>query len=56
MAFFGGLALMLWNLKAVWGGQRRWPAKVWSVVLVISAGAVLWVALACKLLSFGTNY
>ena len=56
VAFFGGLALMLWNLKAVWGGQRRWPAKTWSVVLVVSAGAVLWVALACKLLSFGTNY
>ncbi len=56
VAFFGGLALMLWNLKAVWGGQRRWPARVWSVVLVISAGAVLWVALVCKLLSFGTNY
>ena len=56
LAFWGGLALMLWNLKAVWGGQRRWPAKVWSVVLVISAGAVLWVALVCKLLSFGTHY
>jgi hypothetical protein len=56
LAFWGGVGLMLWNLKAVWGGQRRWPAKVWSVVLVVSAGAVLWVALACKLLSFGTNY
>ena len=33
VAFFGGLALMLWNLKAVWSGARRWPAKVWSVVL-----------------------
>jgi CubicO group peptidase (beta-lactamase class C family) len=56
VAFFGGLALMLWNLKAVWGGQRRWPARLWSIVLVLSAVAVLWVALACKLLSFGTNY
>jgi CubicO group peptidase (beta-lactamase class C family) len=56
LAFWGGLALMLWNLKAVWGGERRWPAKVWSVVLVISAGAVLWAALVSKLLSFGTNY
>ena len=56
VAFFGGLALMLWNLKAVWGGLRRWPAKVWSVVLVVSAAAVLWVALVCKLLSFGTHY
>ena len=56
VALWGGFALMLWNLKAVWGGPRRWPARVWSVVLVISAGAVLWVALVCKLLSFGTNY
>ncbi len=56
VAFFGGVAAMLWNLKEVWSGRRRWPAKVWSVVLLISAGAVLWAALACKLLSFGTNY
>ncbi|HEX8784327.1 MAG TPA: serine hydrolase domain-containing protein, partial [Steroidobacteraceae bacterium] len=56
VAFFGGLALMLWNLKSVWSGQRRWPAKVWSVVLVLSAAAVLWVALVGKLISFGTNY
>jgi len=26
------------------------------VVLVSSAGSVLWTALVCKLLSFGTNY
>jgi CubicO group peptidase (beta-lactamase class C family) len=56
VVFFGGVAVMLWNLKEVWRGSRRWPAKTWSVVLVISAGAVLWAALACKLLSFGTNY
>ncbi|HLY67116.1 MAG TPA: serine hydrolase [Chloroflexota bacterium] len=57
VAFYGGLAAMLWNLKAVWrGGPRRWPAKTWSIVLVISAVAVLWTALVCKLLSFGTHY
>lgn len=56
VAFFGGLLVMVWNLKRVWGGQRRWPAKVWSIVLVISSAAILWAALACKLLSFGTNY
>ncbi len=56
IAFVGGLLLMLRNLRAVWGGQRRWPAKTWSIVLALSAFAVLWVALACKLLSFGTNY
>ncbi|HEY2808262.1 MAG TPA: serine hydrolase domain-containing protein [Steroidobacteraceae bacterium] len=56
VAFLGGFVLMLWNLRAVWGGPRRWPAKTWSIVLVLSAAAVLWVALVCKLLSFGTNY
>lgn len=56
VAFIGGLAAMLWNLAAVWRGQRRWPAKVWSVVLVLSSVLVLWVALICKLLAVGTEY
>jgi CubicO group peptidase (beta-lactamase class C family) len=56
VAFIGGLAVMLWNLTAVWRGQRRWPAKVWSVVLVLSSVFVLWVALVCKLLVVGTDY
>jgi len=56
VAFIGGLLLMLWNLRAVWRGARRWPAKLWSIVLCVSAAAVLWVAVAGKLLSFGTNY
>ena len=56
IAFFGGTALMLWNLWVVFRGQRRWPAKVWSVVLTLSAVTVLWVALAFKLTTFGVNY
>lgn len=56
VAFVGGFALMLWNLQAVWGGQRRWPARLWSLVLVLSAGTVVWVAVVFKLLAFGTNY
>ena len=56
LAFFAGLALMLWNLWTVWLGERRWPAKVWSVVLTISAVTVLWVALAFRLVSFGAHY
>jgi len=46
----------LWNLTAVWRGQRRWPAKVWSVVLVLATVTVLWAGLVCKLLSVGTDY
>ena len=56
VAFIGGLLLTLWNLRAVWLGDRRWPARVWSVVLCISAAAVLWVAVVSRLVSFGTNY
>jgi CubicO group peptidase (beta-lactamase class C family) len=56
IAFIGGFALILWNLKAVWTGQRRWPAKLWSVVLALSALIVLWIAFVFNLLSFGTNY
>ena len=55
-AFVGGLAAMLWNLVAVWSGQRRWPAKTWSIVLALSSVLVLWVALVCKLLVIGTDY
>lgn len=56
IGFLGGLALVLWNLRTVWSGQRRWPAKAWSIVLVISAFVLLWVALAFNLFSFGIYY
>ncbi|HVH83181.1 MAG TPA: serine hydrolase domain-containing protein [Steroidobacteraceae bacterium] len=57
VAFLGGIGVMLWNLLAVWrGAGRRWPAKLWSVVLVVAAVAVLWVGLVAKLMSVGTNY
>lgn len=56
VALIGGPAAMLWNLYAVWRGRRRWPAKLWSVVLVLSSVFVLWVALVCKLLVVGTDY
>ncbi|HKD55377.1 MAG TPA: serine hydrolase domain-containing protein, partial [Steroidobacteraceae bacterium] len=56
VAFIGGLILVLPNLRAVWRGKRRWPAKVWSVALTLSAVMVLWVALVFRLISFGANY
>jgi CubicO group peptidase (beta-lactamase class C family) len=56
VAFLGGLAVMLWNLAVVWRGGRRWPAKLWSVVLALAAVTVLWVGLVCKLMSVGTDY
>jgi hypothetical protein len=56
IAFFAGPAVMLWNLWTVWTGGRRWPAKVWSVALTLSAVTVLWVAVAFRLTSFGVSY
>ena len=56
LAFIGGLIAILWNLRAVWSGERRWPARLWSVVLSVSAVVVLWVALVFKLVHFGTNF
>jgi hypothetical protein len=40
----------------VWRGQRRWPARLWSIVLALSAVFALWVGLVCKLLVVGTDY
>ena len=56
VAFFGGAGLMLWNLCAVWSGVRRWPAKTWSIVLVLSALLVLWVAWVFNLIGFSIDY
>ena len=57
VAFIGGFVLILWNLWSVWsGGRRRWPAKLWSIVLAFSGVIVLWVAFAFHLISWGVHY
>jgi CubicO group peptidase (beta-lactamase class C family) len=56
IAFIVGFALALWNLSTVWSGTRRWPARLWSIVLAICALTVLWFAVVFRLFSFGVNY
>jgi hypothetical protein len=56
VAFIGGFLLTLWNLWSVWTGNRRWPAKLWSVVLVFSTFIVLWIAFEFHLIGWGVNY
>jgi hypothetical protein len=56
IAFFGGFALIVWNLWTVWNGARRWPAKLWSVVLAISALTVLWIGFVFNLIGFGIYF
>jgi CubicO group peptidase (beta-lactamase class C family) len=57
LAFVGGFLLILWNLVTVWRvGNRRWPAKVWSIALALSGFVVLWVAIAFHLIGWGVSY
>jgi CubicO group peptidase (beta-lactamase class C family) len=56
LAILSGSAFIAWNLWTVWKGTRRWPAKVWSIVLALSAFIVLWIAVVFNLFSFGINY
>ena len=55
-AFIGGTLLILWNLRSVFGARRRWPARLWSVVLTVAACVVLWVGCAFHLIGVGSNY
>ena len=56
LAFLLGSAFIAWNLWTVWQGSRRWPAKVWSIVLALSAFVVLWIAFTFNLFSFGIYF
>src|SRR5580700_10985305 len=56
LGFLLGSAFIAWNLWTVWKGARRWPAKVWSIVLALSAFIVLWIAFTFNLFSFGIYF
>ena len=54
--FIGGFLVTLWYAYTVWRGALRWPGKVWSILLVIAAGTVLYIGLVFKLIALTTNY
>ena len=56
VVWVGGFAVMLWYAYTVWRNRWRWPGKVWSILLVIAAGMVLYVGLVFKLVALTTNY
>ncbi len=56
IVWVGGFAVMLWYAYTVWRNRWRWPGKVWSILLVIAAGMVLYVGLVFKLVALTTNY
>ena len=56
VVFIGGLAAMGWYAYTAWRSGMRWTAKVWSILLVIAAGAVLYVAIVFNLIGWSVNY
>jgi CubicO group peptidase (beta-lactamase class C family) len=57
LVVFVGTALIAFrHSRVVWAGARRWPARLWSVVLVISSVTILWVALVFKLIGFNAHF
>ena len=52
----GGVGLIAWNMWEAWRGDRRWTAKLWSLLLFLAALIVLWVGLVFNLIGFGVNY
>jgi len=59
-AFIGGFLAALWYAVTVWrrkgGFKATWKAKLWSLLLVVSAATILWVALVYHLIGFATDY
>ncbi len=56
IVFIGGFAVMCWYAYTAWKAGLRWPAKTWSIVLVIASGMVLYVALVFKLIGMASNF
>jgi CubicO group peptidase (beta-lactamase class C family) len=56
VGFVGGFAVMIWYAYTAWRSGWRWPGKVWSILLVVAAGTILYVGLVFKLVGLATNY
>lgn len=54
--FVGLLASAVWNIWHVWTGKRGRFAKFWSIILLICAVVLLWVALGFHLIAFDTHF
>jgi CubicO group peptidase (beta-lactamase class C family) len=56
VVFFGAAAVSLWHARVVWTGKRKWPAKVWSVVLAVACLTVLYLGLVFHLIRFSVDF
>jgi len=56
VVFFGGFVVMCWYAYTAWRSGWRWPGKVWSILLVIAAGTILYIGLVFHIIGVATNY
>lgn len=56
VAFFGGVLVAAWNVMHAWRERRSWPARIWSLLLLVSFVIILYVALSFHLIGFSVKY
>lgn len=56
IVFVGAVGIAGWNAWLTWRDGRRWTAKLWSVLVVLSALVVLYVASMFGLLAMTADY
>ncbi len=56
LGYLGGAIVLVWAAAIAWTGRRRWPGKVWTLVLAVSAVVMLWMAWVYHLMSFTSRY
>ena len=56
LGYVGGAIALIWCAAIAWTGRRRWPGKIWTSVLAVSAVAMLWMAWVYHLTSFTSRY
>ncbi len=56
LGYVGGAVALIWAATIAWTGRRRWPGKLWTSVLALSAVVMLWMAWVYHLTSFTSRY
>jgi predicted membrane channel-forming protein YqfA (hemolysin III family) len=56
VAFIGGALAMLWAAWVSWSERRVPAARLWTMILALSALVLLWIAFLYHLMSFGSKY
>ena len=51
-----GAAVAVWNAWTVLRSGRRWPARLWSIVLAVSCLGILWVCVVFRILGYSADY